>query len=173
MKVNIRPEERSDVSAIYEINKLAFGREDESRLIDLLREGDSFIPALSLLAEVDGQPVGHILFSKIFIAGDDGTRVESLSLAPMAVHPDFQHKGIGGQLIAFGLKAAGEAGFASVIVLGHADYYPRFGFAPAEKWNIRTLYDVPANVFMAIALQPGAFEHAAGTVEYPKAFESV
>ncbi|GEP94463.1 GNAT family N-acetyltransferase [Chitinophaga cymbidii] len=173
MNIRIRPEETSDAGHIYEVNRLAFGREDESRLIGFLREGGSFVPALSLLAEVDGMAVGHILFTRIFIARENGARIESLALAPMAVHPDFQRRGIGGRLITEGLRRAGEAGFTAVIVLGHADYYPKFGFAPAAKWGITTLYDVPEEVFMAMELKPGALDDASGTVVYPEAFERV
>ena len=82
-------------------------------------------------------------------------------------------RGIGGRLIREGLRRAGEAGFTAVIVLGHADYYPKFGFAPAAKWGITTLYDVPEEVFMAMELKSGALDDASGTVVYPEAFERV
>ena len=91
----------------------------------------------------------------------------------MAVRPEFQKSGIGGQLIQQGLKVAEELGFKSVIVLGHEHYYPKFGFEPADKWNIKAPFDVPSNVFMAIELVKDGLKNISGTVIYPKEFETV
>src|SRR5690606_39246650 len=99
MEVMIRQEKRDDSNAVFEVNHLAFGRENEARLVGLLRESTAFVPELSLVATWDNVIVGHILFSKIQILNDDKGEVESLALAPMAVIPGFQQKGIGGQLI--------------------------------------------------------------------------
>ncbi|WP_455367207.1 GNAT family N-acetyltransferase, partial [[Eubacterium] cellulosolvens] len=112
--------------------------------------------------------VGHILFSKIKIRGEKDH--ETLALAPMAVLPKFQKQGIGGKLIREGLNKARELGFDSVIVLGHNEYYPRFGFERASKWNITCPFEVPDEAFMAIELNPGALSVKAGIVEYPKEF---
>lgn len=173
MKVIISPETPQDQSAIYSINAAAFGQENESRLIDLLRGSEHFIPELSLVARADGGPVGHILFTKLKIAGPEGVTYPSLALAPMAVLPSLQQSGIGSQLVRTGLQRATELGYSSVIVLGHPRYYPKFGFAPASRWGITTAYEVPDEAFMAIELKPGALEGRAGAVVYPDAFGEV
>ena len=164
----IRKETKKDYKIIYEVNKKAFNQNDESELIKRIRSSNHFIPELSLVAEENGEVIGHILFSKIKIIGE---RVyESLSLAPMSVLPKFQKQGVGGKLVKEGLKKARNLGFNSVIVLGHKEYYPRFGFKRASKWNIKCPFEVPDDAFMAIELKEGALENKSGTVQYPKEF---
>ncbi len=171
MHIVIRPEGAEDIAQIDQVNRLAFGGEFESRLVAKLRQGSSFIPALSLVALLDGQVAGHILFSKICIVGPAGTREETLALAPVAVLPQVQRQGIGGQLIRSGLAGAQKLGFRSVIVLGHKHYYPRFGFRPASQWHIEAPFQVPSPAFMAIELVPDGLTNVSGIVEYPQAFE--
>lgn len=168
MNTTIRKEEEKDHKQIYEVNKLAFQQENESKLIEKIRKSENFIPELSIVAEIDNRIVGHIFFSKIKIIGDSD--YESLALAPMAVIPEFQKRGIGSELIKKGIDKAKELGFDSIIVLGHKEYYPKFGFQRASKWNIKCPFEVPDDVFMAIELTEKAFEGAAGTVEYPDEF---
>jgi predicted N-acetyltransferase YhbS len=108
------------------------------------------------------------LFSKIKIIGVK--EYESLALAPMAVLPKYQKQGIGAKLIKEGLKKAKKIGFDSVFVLGHKDYYPRFGFEKASRWNIKCPFKVPDEAFMAIELSVGALKERSGIVEYPKEF---
>jgi predicted N-acetyltransferase YhbS len=170
MDIVIRPEQAEDAAQIYQVNKLAFKGEFESRLVEKLRRGSDFIPSLSLVALLNGQVVGHILFSKICIVGRAGTREETLALAPVAVLPQVQRKGIGGRLIRKGLAEAQRLGFRSVVVVGHEHYYPRFGFRPAEQWHIEAPFEVPAPAFMAIELVPDGLTHVSGIVEYPQAF---
>lgn len=143
MNLLIRQEDREDFGSVYEVNKLAFGRENEAKLVDLLRSSDAFIPELSVVAVSDNKIIGHILFTKIKIVSNNNEETGSLALAPMAVTPEFQHKGIGGQLIQFGLAKAKALQHKSVIVLGHKHYYPKFGFTPTDKWNIKSPYNVP------------------------------
>ncbi len=170
----IRQEGPEDYANIFEVNQKAFGQDNEARLVDALRQNPTvFVPSLSRVAITEDLIVGHILFTKINIEDDSGQIHESLALAPMAVLPEWQRSGIGGQLILNGLEAAMILGFTSVIVLGHEHYYPRFGFVPAAQWNIRAPFDVPADVFMAIELVPDGFKHISGTVIYPKEFEGV
>ena len=173
MNIHIRPETVADHSQVYQLLSLAFGQDNESQLVELLRHDDCFIPGLSLVALHDQQIIGHILFTQIKIVDDSGAETPSLALAPMAVLPAHQKSGIGGRLIRVGFEAAKQLGHQSVIVLGHKDYYPRFGFVPAEKWGISTHYQVPSEYFMAIELVPGALAAARGVVEYPKPFSQV
>lgn len=173
MKVEIRQETEADFSDVYEVNQSAFEQDTEARLVELLRNTDAFIPSLSLVAAIDNKIVGHILFTKIKIRNDEGNEYDSLALAPMAVKPALQRQGIGGQLIRYGLSEARELGHKSVIVVGHEHYYPKFGFVPAGKWQIKAPFEVPANVFMAVELVEDGLKDISGTVEYPKAFEAV
>ena len=172
MPLTIRQEQPQDFQAVYQINKQAFGQEAEAKLVDALRQSKVFVPELSLVAELDQHIIGHILFTKIKIVNGD-KETESLALAPMAVSEVYQKQGVGGQLIQEGLKRATELGFASVIVLGHEHYYPKFGFEPASKWGIKAPWDVPDEVFMVIELIPNALVHVRGTVQYPKEFDVV
>ncbi|MFC2129428.1 GNAT family N-acetyltransferase [Bacteroidota bacterium] len=169
--VLIRKETPDDYNSVYAVNKSAFEQENESRLVDQLRRSEVFIPGLSLVAELEGQIIGHILLTSLKILDKEGLTHDSISLAPMSVLPEFQNMGIGSELVKEGLKKAGELGFGSVIVIGHDKYYPRFGFEPASKWNIFCPFDVPDEVFMALELIPGALENVSGTVLYPKEFD--
>lgn len=168
MDIKIRKEEEKDYKKVYEVHRLAFQRENESKLIEKIRKGENFVPELSLVAEIGNEIVGHILFSKIKIIGN--SVFESLALAPMAVIPKFQKQGIGGKLIKKGFEKAKRLGFDSIIVLGHKEYYPKFGFQRASKWSIKCPFEVPDEVFMAIELTKKALERKAGTVKYPEEF---
>lgn len=173
MDVKIRAENTVDIKEIYKINALAFGQENEAKLVDILRGSNTFVPDLSLVAEINNIIVGHILFTKIKIIDNNQNEFETLALAPMAVSIDFQKKGIGTLLIRNGLKKAKEMGFKSVIVLGHKHYYPKFGFVPTNKWNIKSPFDVPPEAFMGIELIAGEFKNVNGIVKYPKEFDSL
>ncbi len=172
MIITVRPEQQADIDDIYALNKLAFGQENEARLVDLLRSAPGFVPGLSIVATADNALVGHILFSKIFVVSGDA-RFETLALAPMSVRPGYQKQGVGSRLITTGLASARELGFGSVVVLGHEHYYPKFGFLPASRWGIRAPIDVPDNVFMAMELLPGSLKNVSGVVEYPVEFSTI
>ncbi len=171
MDIIIRNETIEDHQEVFTVNKEAFKQDDESRLIERIRAGKNFVSELSLVAILDENIVGHILFSKIRILGEQTT--ETLSLAPLAVLPTFQKKGIGGLLIRKGLSVALGLGFSSVIVLGHSDYYPKFGFRKASEWHIECPFAAPDEAFMAIELIEGALSGSSGTVEFPKEFDGV
>lgn len=173
-RVTIRQETKDDFKEVFNVNHIAFGQVNEAKLVDALRNNQTaFVPELSIVATDKNKIVGHILFTKINIKDDKGNLNESLALAPMAVRPELQKSGIGGQLIRKGFEVAKELGFKSVIVLGHEHYYPKFGFQPADKWKIKAPFDVPSNVFMAIELATDGLKNISGTVVYPKEFETV
>ncbi|MFJ8244352.1 GNAT family N-acetyltransferase [Peribacillus asahii] len=175
MDILIRQELNEEYNTTEEIVKRAFLHEEysdkkEHVLINRIRKSEAFIPELSLVAlNQDKNIVGHILLSKIKIV-DGNKAVHSLALAPVSVAPDYQKKGIGSQLIHAALKNAKEHGFSSVIVLGHKDYYPKFGFKPASLWNIRAPFEVPDEVFMALELTKNSLENVQGVVQYSKSF---
>lgn len=166
----IRTEEPQDFPKVYNVNTAAFGTSDEAQLVDRLRSGSTFIKELSLVAIVDSKIVGHILFSKVEIIEGENKN-DSLALAPMAVLPEFQKYGIGSKLVEAGLSKAKELGHKSVIVLGHEKFYPKFGFTPANKWNIKAPFNIPTSSFMGLELEEGAFENVSGVVQYPADFE--
>jgi len=172
MILSIREETERDFGSVHEIHQKAFRQNNEARLVDALRHSASFIPELSLVAVIKEEIVGHILFTKIHIIGEQKVH-DSLALAPVAVLPGYQQQGIGSQLIQKGLQRAKACGYDSVVVLGHEQYYPKFGFAPAHTWNIKAPFDVPPNAFMAIELKPGILKQASGTVQYPQEFDEV
>jgi predicted N-acetyltransferase YhbS len=173
-QIILRQETQDDFKEVFEVNHTAFGQDNEAKLVDALRKNKTvFVPELSIVATFDNKIVGHILFTKINIKDDKENLKESVGLAPMAVRPELQKSGIGGQLIRKGFEVAKELGFKSVIVLGHEHYYPKFGFEPAEKWNIKAPFDVPSNVFMAIELATDGLKNISGTVVYPNEFETV
>ena len=129
----IREETADDVRGIRVVNKAAFETEGEADLVDKLRENEKFI--LSLVAEIEGQIVGHILFTPATINYKEET-FEVAGLAPMAVLPKFQKEGVGKALVNKGLSLLRDTDYKAVIVLGHPEYYPRFGFFPASKYGI-------------------------------------
>ena len=170
MNIFIRPEEKSDYSDIKKVNDLAFKQKNEGLMIEKLRDNPKFLAELSLVAIVDDEIVGHILFFPVDIKNESKS-TKSLSLAPMAVHPDFQNKKIGSLLVKEGLKKAAECGFTSVIIVGHPKYYPKFGFKPASLWNIKLPFEIPDEVFMALELKSDGLKDCKGIVEYPKEYE--
>jgi len=164
--MTIRPETAADYAAIHEVNRLAFGQDAEANLVDVLRDG-GFL-RLALVAEVGGQIVGHILFSRLPIITETGV-VEALALAPMAVLPTHQRRGIGTLLVNEGLRACREAGHKIVVVLGHPGFYPRFGFSAKLAERLTSPFG-GGDAWMAVELVPGALTGVVGRVEYPPPF---
>jgi putative acetyltransferase len=166
----IRPEKTKDYTAIHELNELAFGGRAEADLIGALRKSDSFIPELSLVAVQKGEVIGHILFSPIVIKSKERV-ISALALAPMAVHPKFQNKGIGSKLIYRGFEDCRRLGYKIVVVIGHPEYYPRFGFLPARDKGLDVAFPVPDEAFMVLELVPGALDNTRGEIIYPPEFQ--
>ena len=169
----IRPETTADISAIHEVNKLAFdGRDAEPGLVAAIRASTSFIPELSLVAEENNRVLGHILFSQIHIQSGQ-VQIPALALAPMAVLPEYQKQGIGSRLVKQGLEECRRLGHEIVIVLGHPAYYPRFGFSPALAKFLDCPYGDCGDAWMALELVEGALQGIRGKVVYPPAFNNV
>lgn len=168
----IRPEEEADFDAVRQVNTLAFGQPAEATLVDALRKSAELF--ISLVAVDDNQVVGHILFTPVSLESDDSTSTAlGLGLAPMAVLPDYQRQGVGSELVRAGLRECQRIGANVVVVLGHPEYYPRFGFVPASQKGLTSEYPVPDEVFMAIELEPGALKGRRGLVKYRPEFAEV
>jgi len=168
--IQIRPETINDHSAVREVNLLAFGSEDESQLVETLRQSDDFIPELSLVAINNGRVVGHILFSLISIETQKND-VSALARAPMAVRTEFQNHGIGYELVRHGLKECQRLGHKIVVVVGHPAYYPRFGFYSARAKGLEAPFQVSDEAFLVHELIPRALDGISGMVKYPPAFD--
>jgi putative acetyltransferase len=168
--MSIKQEQSIDYEGVYKVVNRAFGRTDEAELVNKLRNSEAFMPELSLVGWYDDEIVGHILFTKIQIISDQNQAFESLALAPLAVKPEFQRKGVGSKLIEAGLSKAKALGYQSVIVWGHANYYPQFGFLPAHQWNIKAPVPVKPEVFMAIELTKDSLKNVSGIVKYAPEF---
>ena len=164
--VTIRGEKESDIPAIRRVNDLAFGREVEGQLVDALREAGAVI--LSLVALEGDEIVGHILFSPVTIEGE---RTEVAGLAPLAVLPTHQKKGIGKKLTEEGLKRLKEMGMHAVIVFGHPEYYPALGFVPAREFDLTCEYPEAGDAFMALELTPGWLSDKKGLVRHHPEFK--
>ncbi len=174
MTITIRQEEPKDYAAVSRVIKTAFAREDmsnhdEQDLVKRLRQSEQFIPQLSLVAEVEGNVVGHILLSPVIIRNSEES-FESLALAPLSVLPQFQRKGIGTKLIQEAHHRAKQLDYQSVVVLGHNEYYSKFGYQAADRFGITFPFDVPKENCMAIELMEGSLNDVRGMVEYPKEF---
>lgn len=159
----LRREKTDDIDAIGDIHRLAFHGDSEAVLVAELRANGKIV--LSLVAEREGRVVGHILFSPVRIESNSEP-VHALGLAPMAVLPQFQREGIGSRLVRSGLQHCRDLGHERVVVLGHADFYPRFGFLPAAGFAVTCEYDVPQEAFMVLALREGAWRGVTGTARY-------
>jgi putative acetyltransferase len=167
--LTIRPEGPADYPAISELNRRAFEGEAEPRLVEALRRTDGFIPGLSLVAVQDELIVGHILFSVVHL-WDGGQSTPLLSLAPMAVLPEYQNQGIGSALVSEGLRHCRALGYRAVVVLGHPNYYPRFGFILAREKGVKLPFEAPDEACMVLELYPHALDGIQGSVEFPPEF---
>ncbi len=164
--MEIRAERESDLDAVRAVNVSAFETPSEADLVDALR--NQATPVVSLVAEDDETIVGHILFSPVSLSGHPELTI--MVLAPMAVAPEFQRSGIGSALVRAGIEQCTRLGFAAIVVLGHPEYYPRFGFSSSSRFGIVCEYDVPEEVFMAIELRRLRIAGKSRQGEIPRCF---
>lgn len=174
MEISLRQETAADHAAVAQVLEAAFqdleySDHQESRLVARLRQSPAFIPELSILAEVNGQVVGHILLTRITIYSPDSS-FPALALAPVSVPPHWQGRGIGSRLIREAHRIARLLGHDRIVLFGHAGYYPRFGYEPAAKYGIRLPFEAPPENCMVIALRPGGLDGVGGLVEYAAPF---
>ena len=164
-----RPETAADHDAVWRVHERAFAPSlAEAKLVDALRAAGDLVPELCLVAADGGEVIGHIAFSRCRL--DSGH--EALALAPMAVLPERQRDGIGSMLVRESLELAAATGFPLVVVLGHPEYYPRFGFEPGAAHGVIDPYGVPPEAWM-VHLLPAYTREARGTVRYAEAFALV
>ncbi len=166
--ISVRSETEADQETIKNINDAAFGNDAEGKLVDALRSGGFVVS--SLVAESNGAIVGHILFSRLTIS-TSARPMSAVSLAPMAVLPEFQRQGIGSLLVKHGLEECRKARHKIVVVLGHPEFYPRFGFSAELAEQLESPFGGGA-AWMALELTPNALSGVRGNVEYAPPFTS-
>lgn len=164
--IEIREEHSGDVSAIRDLNKHAFGQDQEGNIVDALRSNGAVL--LPLVATLNGHVVGHIMYSPLSVSEVDGA-----ALGPMAVLPEHQRQGIGSKLVEAGNRRLKESGCPFIIVVGHANFYPRFGFKPASTCGITCAWEMPDDVFMVLALDHAKMAGISGLANYRPEFSTV
>ena len=167
--ITIRPEQPDDFAAVRTINEAAFGEPSEATIVDSLR--NTCPDVVSLVAVEDDRILGHIFFSPVLVSGGDKV-TEGMGLAPMAVLPERQRQGIGSMMVEAGIDAIRALGCPFVIVLGHPEYYPRFGFTPASSRGLLSQWDgVPDEAFMVLVLDESGMAGVSGTARYRDEFD--
>lgn len=159
----IRPEQAADHAAIREIHRQAFGQDLEGAIVDALRANGA--AQVSLVASDGDHLVGHILYSPAHVGGIAGA-----ALGPMAVLPDYQRQGIGSRLVEAGNEQLRDAGCPFIVVVGHPEFYPRFGFTPARSAGLSCEWEVPDEAFMALILDEARMGGVRGVVSYQPEF---
>lgn len=171
-EIKIRPETPADEEAIHAVNASAFRTEGEAKVVDRLREVCN--PFVSLVAEMDEQVVGHILFTPVTLKTTECRTVQGMGLAPLAVLPAYQGRGIGSALCNAGLDAMAALDTTFVVVLGHPGYYPRFGFTPAAEQGFQCGYpDTPPEAFMIRVFDEALLNGLSGVIYYRTEFDDV
>ncbi len=170
-QIKVRAETPDDYRAIDVVNLSAFEGEAEAQLVGELRKSDSFIPDLSLVAELNGRIVGHVVLSRVKLINKDG-ETGILALGPMSVVPSQSHRGIGSELIDAAVARARALCFGAIVVAGHPDYYLRFGFRPASDWGLTCNLAIPEDALTAMELVEGTLA-AGGEVVYPDIFRKL
>jgi len=166
--ISVREELPADYDAVRRVHTLAFGQPQEARLVGSLRNTPDLSPIVSLVAIREGEVVGHILFTPITIG-----RAPAMSLAPVAVLPEYQRQGYGCALVRAGLAECARRDQPVVVVVGHPEYYPRFGFRPARAAGLEAPFEVRDAAFMVWEESPGALDGFHGMVQYPAPFQDL
>jgi putative acetyltransferase len=167
--IKIRAERPGDIAAVRALNEVAFGEPTEAGIVDLLRAACP--DAVSLVAVEDDLVLGHIFFSPVAISSEQGV-TQGMGLAPMAVLPERQRQGVGSVLVEAGIEALRERGCPFIIVVGHPEYYPRFGFVPASAHNLSCQWEgVPDEAFMVLILDPETMSGLSGVARYRDEFD--
>ena len=161
MELTIREERPDDCRTVGELveaafRPLAFSDHTEHLLVARLRRSEAFVPGLSLVAEAEGRLVGHVLLTRLEVVAEDRSAATVLGVAPLSVLPGLQNRGIGSALLREAHRRAVRAGFGAALLVGHADYYPRFGYVPASRFGIRFPFDAPDACCLAAELVPGS-----------------
>ena len=164
----IRPETPEDADSIRHVNEQAFGQEDESKLIEKLRNHGALI--ISLVAVQDNEIIGHIAFSPVTVEAERSS-FDAIALAPMAVLPAHQRQGVGSQMVRAGLEECRRLGHEIIVLVGHPDYYPRFDFVPARTGGIDCEFEVPEEAWMILELREGALAGRRGTARFQPEFK--
>lgn len=167
-EIKVRPEKQGDADSIDVVNRSAFGGDDEAQLVAAIRESASFVPELSLVAEVGGRVAGHVLLFRVPLERPTNTEVV-LALAPMAVVPSQSHRGIGSLLVQEATTRAVALGYGAIVVIGHPDFYSRFGFTNAAGFGVRSALPVPEDTMTARELRVDSLRDG-GVVRYPPEF---
>jgi putative acetyltransferase len=164
--IEIRAEQPGDVTVVRDVNRRAFGQDQEGNIVDALRTNGAAL--LSLVATLDGAVVGHIMYSPLLV-GD----VMGAALGPMAVLPEHQRQGIGSRLVEAGSRQLTHQGYPFIVVVGHSTFYPRFGFRPASTYGITCEWDVPNDAFMVLVLDEAKMSRVVGVAKYRAEFSTV
>ncbi|GMQ89007.1 MAG: N-acetyltransferase [Gammaproteobacteria bacterium] len=169
--IKVRAETADDFRAIDVVNLSAFEGEAEAQLVSELRKSSGFIPDLSLVAELNGRIVGHVVLSRVQLHSSSGD-TEVLALGPMSVVPSQSHRGIGSELIVAAVARAKPLCYSAIVVAGHPDYYLRFGFKPAKAWGVSANLSIPDDALTAMELVEGTLS-GGGEIEYPGLFKAL
>ncbi len=168
----VRPEIAGDVKAIDVVNLSAFEGEAEAQLVETMRRLPGFAPELSLVAELNGRIVGHVLLTRVPLQQEGGRATRVLALGPMSVVPSQSHRGIGSALIRAAIDQARKLGLGAIVVAGHPEYYRRLGFEPAAKWALGSNLRVAEDALTVLELQAGTL-HGGDRVVYPDPFARI
>ena len=163
--IAVRSEGPDDVGAIRDVHRRAFGGDLEGQIVDALRANGALL--LSLVATIEARVVGHIAYSPATVGS-----VRGAALGPMGVLPEWQRRGTGSALISEGNRRIANREFPFIVVVGHAGYYPRFGFVPAVECGLTSEWEVPPEVFMALILDPGKMRGVSGLARYRREFSA-
>lgn len=169
--IKVRAEVPDDFNAIDVVNLSAFEGEAEAQLVSELRASEGFIPDLSLVAELNGRIVGHVVLSRVQLVSQAGEH-DILALGPMSVVPSQSHRGIGTELIDAAIARARALCFGAIVVAGHPDYYLRFGFRPAADWGVSSNLSIPDDALTAMELVDGSLA-GGGEVRYPDLYRKL